>query len=328
VRAHRPRAIWSTFPIPTAHLIGHALHRLTGIPWVADFRDPMVQQGDPADPALWKAYERVERLTLSHAQLNVFTTEGTLALYQARYPQVAREQMAVVENGYDEEVFTSLTDSHAERGSKLVLLHSGAIYPLERDPSRLFAALRRLRDEGVLSPGSFLLRLRATGHDAAIGQTIRSERVGDLVELAPPLPYRDAILEMMHAAGLVVLQADEVQTQIPAKVYEYLRAGRPILALTDPGSDTGQLMRRAGVSHIARLDSVDAIADAVRDFVQRLRDGSLAAPGGPVVSSASRRNRTRELAALLDRVAEGDAAVKRAHAGRPQRDHGVGSSRS
>ena len=43
IRKHRPQAIWSTFPIATAHMIGLALHRVSGLPWVADFRDPMVE---------------------------------------------------------------------------------------------------------------------------------------------------------------------------------------------------------------------------------------------------------------------------------------------
>ena len=47
LRRHRPRVIWSTFPIATAHLIALTLHRLSGLPWVADFRDPMTER-DPA----------------------------------------------------------------------------------------------------------------------------------------------------------------------------------------------------------------------------------------------------------------------------------------
>ena len=54
IRRARPSVIFSTYPIATAHLIGLALHRLTGLPWVADFRDPMAQEGYPADPRIWR----------------------------------------------------------------------------------------------------------------------------------------------------------------------------------------------------------------------------------------------------------------------------------
>jgi len=49
-RKFKPLIIWSTYPIATAHLIGYALHRLTGLPWIADLRDPMAQDGYPESP--------------------------------------------------------------------------------------------------------------------------------------------------------------------------------------------------------------------------------------------------------------------------------------
>ena len=52
IQRFKPQVIWSTYPIATAHLIGKALHQKSGLPWVADFRDPMAQQGYPADPKL------------------------------------------------------------------------------------------------------------------------------------------------------------------------------------------------------------------------------------------------------------------------------------
>ena len=57
IRELKPAAIWSTYPIATAHLIGAELHRKTGLPWIADFRDPMAQDGYPADPVIWNAFK-------------------------------------------------------------------------------------------------------------------------------------------------------------------------------------------------------------------------------------------------------------------------------
>jgi hypothetical protein len=310
VKRYGPCALWSTFPIPTAHVIGRCLHERTRLPWIADFRDPMVQPGDPADPRLWRAYERVEQRTIASSQLDVFTTEGTCALYRSRYPEKPPSQFAVVENGYDEEVFRSLPARPTSRrsGGALLLLHSGAIYPLERDPTQLFLALNDLRSRGTFSAESLQVRLRATGHDADIAKLVESTGVADIVKLAPPLPYREAIAEMVAADGLLILQAGQVRTQVPAKVYEYLRAGRPIVALTDPGGDTARVLATAGVRHIGAIDSREDVVRLIQDFIVSVRSGTVPGPDPAYVERASRRSRTRQLAALLDRVTAGARA--------------------
>src|SRR5690606_23034129 len=68
VRKLRVRAIWSTFPIATAHLIGATLATRTGLPWIADFRDPMAQPNHPPDPAARASFLRVERRAVELAR--------------------------------------------------------------------------------------------------------------------------------------------------------------------------------------------------------------------------------------------------------------------
>ncbi|MBK8750839.1 MAG: hypothetical protein IPL99_03955 [Candidatus Competibacteraceae bacterium] len=121
-----------------------------------------------------------------------------------------------------------------------------------------------------------------------------------MIELAPPLPYREALEEMLRADGLLVLQAANCNDQIPAKIYEYLRVGRPILGLTDPVGDTAGALRRAGVAYIAPLDDAEAIAAALADFIAQIQTGSLLPPTAEAVSASSRRQRSAELARLLD----------------------------
>ena len=105
---------------------------------------------------------------------------------------------------------------------------------------------------------------------------------------------------MMRADGLLVLQARNCNEQIPAKVYEYLRCRRPIIALTDPPGDTAEMLRRAGIDNIARLDSSEDIAHELRRFLDTLRRGAPILPNEAFMTAASRLERTRELARLLD----------------------------
>jgi glycosyltransferase involved in cell wall biosynthesis len=305
VRRYRPAALWSTYPIATAHLIGAALRRRTGLPWIADFRDPMAQDGYPADPKTWQAFKAIEDEALHQAACSAFTTPGAARMYRQRYPDVAAGRVAVIENGYDEESYAGLAASPPLNPGRITLLHSGIVYPSERDPTQLFVAMRRLRGTGELRAETFSLRLRAPVHDAMIGKLAAEHGVADLIEVLPTIPYRDALEEMLRADGLLVLQAANCNEQIPAKLYEYLRARRPVLALTDPAGDTAGVLRAAGLTDIARLDSAEEIRAALARFVERIGAGTAALPLAEHVAGASRRARTRELAALLDRVSGG-----------------------
>ncbi len=303
-RRLRPSAIWSTYPIATAHAIGSTLHRCTGLPWLADFRDPMAQEGYPADPAVWRSFKRIEAGAMAAAKFSVFTTRGAASLYRDRYPAHAMN-VRVIENGFDEEAFAGLPAwEDAVTQPPYLLVHSGIVYPSERDPSKFFAALRALRRSGRLSPRDLLVRFRAPVHEDLIHRLAAEFEIQDFIEVAPALPYRDALREMCVAAGLLVLQAANCNQQIPAKLYEYLRAGRPILGLADPVGDTAQALSAAGVRHIAALEDQEAMETAIERFVNDLRTAGAASPDVDLVRRASRRERTRELAALLDRAIE------------------------
>jgi hypothetical protein len=298
--------IWSTYPIPTAHQIGAALHLRSGVPWVADFRDPMAQDGYPEDPVTWRAYKAIEQRTVALATRSVFTTPGAAREYRERYREVPADRFAVIENGYDEPTFAAAQLHTMATGplhaGRVTLLHSGVVYPSERDPTQLFQALAGLKGRGAIHAANFSLRFRASDHDALLARLAQEHGVADLVELLPPVPYGQALAEMLRADALLVLQAANCNAQIPAKLYEYLRAQRPILALTDPAGDTARVVLQAGVPAVAPLDSAEAIAALIGGFVAEAdrRHTWVARPQG--VNLASRDARAVELARLLDDV--------------------------
>ena len=305
----KPDVIWSTYPIATAHVIASALHRKTGIPWMADFRDPMAQDGYPADPLTWQRYKDIEADAAGHARYCVFTTPGAARMYQQRYPAAA-SRIVVLENGYDEESFATVTPKGSLPASSLglsapgsrplILLHSGIVYPSERDPTQLFEALGRLKAEGRLSPADVHIRFRASVHDDLLQSLAQAHGAQDFIELCPPIPYREALAEMLAVDALLVMQASNCNAQIPAKIYEYLRAGKPILALTDPEGDTAGVLREAGLSDLARLDSASEIISLLPALVRSWREGTMTLPSAKSVQRASRNGRSQALVTLLE----------------------------
>jgi glycosyltransferase involved in cell wall biosynthesis len=306
VQKYRPDVIWSTYPIATAHLIGEAVHTRTGVPWVADFRDPMAQSDYPADLRTRRHFELIEAATLAKAARSVFVTPGAAEHYRRKYPEAA-QRIQLIENGYDEESFSSLPaqSPHAMNGAPapVTLLHSGIVYPSERDPTQLFAALQRLVREGRLAPGQMTVKFRAAVHNELLDDLATRYGVADFIQVLPPIGYREALAEMQSVDGLLVLQASNCNQQIPAKLYEYLRCGKPIIGLTDPAGDTAALLQRAQGPLVAPLDHADSIAALLHRFMSdaQLRDSAV--PDAAFVATVSRRARARELAELFEGVA-------------------------
>lgn len=307
VRHHAPSAIWSTFPIATAHLIGQRLHERSGLPWIADFRDPMAQEGYPEDPLVWRSYKAIEERAMRSAARVVVTTPGCARLYRDRYPGTPADHIAVIENGYDEDSFAAAEAGARAAGrldpQRLVILHSGIVYPSERDPICLFAALAQMKERGAFTGQPVVVRFRAAVHEALLHDLARRFHVQDLVEVVPATTYRGALEEMLRADVLLVLQAANCNQQIPAKLYEYLRARRPIIALTDPAGDTAGVLERAGLDSVAPLDSADAIVRLLSATLERVRAGRAALPSPASVEGASRLARTRELVRHLEEIA-------------------------
>jgi glycosyltransferase involved in cell wall biosynthesis len=302
VRRYRPEVLWSTYPIATAHLIGWGLHAITGVPWVADFRDSMTEPHYPPDATVRGVYRRIERAAVAHAARAVFTTPGAREMYARRYPRVPVDRWAVIPNGYDERSFVE-----AEReprppnraGAPLVLVHSGLLYPSERDPRAFFAAVAELKRQGRVSPATLRIVLRASGYDEDYRPMLRDAGIDDIVHFEPPIAYRDALAEMLAADGLLLFQASNCNHQIPAKLYEYLRARRPILAMTDPGGDTAAVLAQAGIDTVVPLDSKAAIAEGLERFLESLLRGSAPVVSAAAVGRYSRRSQARDLATVL-----------------------------
>lgn len=303
IRKHRPNAIMSSFPIATAHLIAYDLHRLTGLPWVADFRDPMAQDEYPKTQAEWNCYRRIEEQTVTHAAACTFTAPSALEYYRKRYGDGLAATSHIIPNGFDEQVFAELEDmprAGRTAGSPLTFLHSGLLYPWERDPVPFFCALKTLKANGFWRRHPSRFVFRASGFDAHFAHIVRALGVEDLVEFRPRIDYRSAVREIMDADALLLFQAANSNFQIPAKTYEYLRAGRPVLAVVDPGGDTAALVHQHDGNVVVDIDAEDAIRCGLERMLGLLSETPPAVGNRVDTRKYSRIESARALAGVLD----------------------------
>lgn len=310
VRKHKPDAIWSTYPIATAHHIAASVAEKSGLPWVADMRDPMVEIDPytglefPEDPDIRRSRLRIESLVMQRSSRVVFCTAGARRICIERYGAEVAGKFDVIANGYDESTFEQAETTQAETAKKegFVLLHSGTVYPgSDRGPEELFKAIRSLAAKRHL-PHGFRLVFRAPGHTEYVTNLIGEFRLSSYVKVEPQVTYRVALEEMLQSDALLVIQGPSSNPAIPAKLYECFRARRPLFALVHPAGDTAALLTSLGAGVTAPLDDTDAICAALAKLFSGIQAGEQFNVSDAELPVFSRANQTGELARLLDKL--------------------------
>ncbi len=304
VRERKIDVLYSTFPIMSAAVIGLWLQRFTGLPWVLDLRDPMGQDDCGNDRLVRGVWNKVERACMRRVSRVIFTAESTRRIYLERYPEFLKPEMCVlISNGYDEADFRHLELSAigpVPAGRRIRLVHSGLIYPVERDPRPMFSAVGRLKKMGRLSADRVQIVFRAPGSEDLYRRLLTERDIEDLITLEPHMPYRQALQECAEADGLLLFQAADCDMQIPAKAYEYLRIGKPILALTTHAGDTATLLREVGGATIVNIASEDEIYEGLSSFIDALRVGTHPVPDKEKIQRYTREGQAGQLARVLD----------------------------
>jgi glycosyltransferase involved in cell wall biosynthesis len=245
VRAHRSEpiaALLSSSPPVTAHCIAGLLHRATGAPWIAELRDPWNLTAPPGLLST-RADRLLERWVYTRADRIVVTTDGLADELRRRGGSVAAK-IRVVRNGFDEADFASLA-TRSPPQSGFTILHAGACLPPYRDPRCFLAALRLCLERGDLPPETRVVFLGAgDALHASLRGWVSAMGLDGRVHIGGRIPHRQAIASMLRASLLLLLQDWEAhRTSIPQKAYEYLRSGRPVLAIAPATSDTAALVR-------------------------------------------------------------------------------------
>lgn len=263
----------------------------------------MTEEDYPRNPTVFKLYRWLERKVMQHARYVVVTTPGVKRVYEHRYGDVCKKKIKIIQNGFDENKFAAVESSLTQTlkneriTTPIRLVHSGVIYPEERDPEPLFLAISELKKEGKLSAEGLSVELRSTGHDDVFGEMLSKHDIEDIVRLLPAITHEENIADMLSADALLLLQGSTCNEQIPAKAYEYIRADKPIIALTDEKGDTGQLLESLGVGIIAALESKDEIKEKLVQIETICRE--FHSLDSREIESFSRQSETKELAQLL-----------------------------
>lgn len=249
------RVVFSTSPPIGGHLAALWLKRQRDLKWVADFRDPLKGNfgrgrhfpGSLIDPFL-------ERLFFDHADALIANTEAAAAFWSRRSPR-HRSKIHVIYNGFDPET-PQLQAAPIPLRPHRVLLHAGSLYTPFAKPWRLLDAFARLLNKGLIRPEAMRLRLVGEIVDEPSLRRFPSfrvlERAGSLECTPVHIPVDEARRAMSQSDYFLVLDRDSPHgvLQLPAKLFEYIQIGRPILAWTSPGAPVEQVLALSGIPHV------------------------------------------------------------------------------
>lgn len=312
IRRDQPMALYSTAPPWSAQVAAYAVSKLSGLPWVADFRDPWARAPwrESQPDRQRRAGVRLESRVVRRASAILFATPANRDEYAAHYGPALARKFFVVPNGCDPEEFRDVPRRTPD--DLFTLLHAGSLYG-QRSPVPLFQAVAGAIAKGTIDRRRFRVQLIGTSTlDRDITSAISDLGLGDIVVSSPRVPRREIIQAMASASALLALQPGTT-VSIPGKVYEYLAMGKPLFALCEEG-DTAHLIRSSGVGVVVTAKEVAAIESGLArllDLASRpvvppdphLYDGNRAAEAAMAVIASVGRV-AGEAAATIDRHAE------------------------
>ena len=295
-RQRRIDVVITTSPPASVHLVGAAVTKASGARWVADLRDSLVAHPHRrAERRLVRAKEKTSEWV---ARL-VAQSDGIVAVSDAIADEARalhpKGPVAMIANGSDFDDFDGL---EYRRGERFRITHTGSFFG-KRDPRPFLTALAQSGlDAEVRFLGDFRSADRSWAEELGLGDRLR---------ILPYAPRRESLELQRDSEALLLLIPDaggRGKGVLSGKVFEYLAAERPILALVPPDGAAADLIRETGAGLVVAPDDVEGIRSALAELEGSRRAGEL--DGTPLSQEwrdrLSRRTRAKDYATFLEEV--------------------------
>jgi glycosyltransferase involved in cell wall biosynthesis len=292
----KPEIIFASAPPNTGLMIASRLARIHKIPWVADFRDLWVDNPYYSEPGWRKRIDAILESRILRSAAGLVTVSP---IWAEQLRQRHRKDATVVYNGYAEEDFPPLAQP-AGPGEILTIRYMGSIYRGFRDPSALFSAIALLPHQ---LRSCIRVEFFSDAGDAVL-DSAAAHRVENAVAVKPRVPYRRALALQMEADVLLLLQSSDQRDEgnLPAKLFEYLYARRPILFIGYERGIAARLVIERGAGLVS--NSPVEIRDQLQRWFEDKRAGRLASFDASVCVGLGRDDQYAKLERLFEEILE------------------------
>ena len=305
LKEHPVDLIVSTGPPQSMHLIGRKLALETGLPWIADFRDPWTKIFYFKHLSMTHATERwhhkMEKKVLDDATAVVAVSP----LVQQDFQAMTKTPVELITNGFDECDFHQEPFKMAEGGPQqsFTITHTG-LFAADGNPTVLWEVLA----EKCRTCEEFrkLLRINLIGKTDE--QIVKAAQDAGLGENVYDLGYQHhaRAVDEQRKASLLILplrKEPEYKAVLPGKLFEYLASYRPILGIGQPDGAMSMILDSTRTGVVFDWEDKAAIAKYIDECWEKHLEGCLRVEGSDI-SQFTRRNLTRRMAQLFEEVTE------------------------
>lgn len=303
--------VFTTVPPWSALITGALLRGLTGRLWVADFRDPWTDNTFVYFPSMLRRAidQHLERACLERADavLSINDSEIEVLRRKTRYQD---KPFVAIPNGWDRRDFPHLTQVRAGlpplvlTDGRIVLLHPGSAY--QGEPLPLLWGLDRLAAAGDVDLDRLLFHFIGAVHPYDRQTIERSAHSHRFRFDSHRVPHEQALHLMQEAHILLLLLLRKGPNITSGKIFEYMVAGRPVLASGARNGVAGRLVRECGIGCVVEPADTEGMAQVLRSLIRDYAHfaSEVYRPNWAEIDRYERRRLTEELAHTLDRVAD------------------------
>lgn len=238
IKEWKPDLIFSTSPPPTTSLIAHDLAKWSGLPWVADFRDPWTRiyylEGAPQMKWAKRKNASLERRCLQRATAVTTVSSGF-------FEGQANDKFTMLPNGFDPADYPAKTSMDKNR---FVVRYFGQ-WKDNQQAEAFFKALQKLAQKNTC-PKLSIETFGTCSH--AISQRLKA--ISELlpVTINPFVPKKEAVNLMMQSGILLMVIGKSKMARhiLSTKIFDYLYAERPILGFGPPEGEAAKVLLQTG----------------------------------------------------------------------------------
>lgn len=296
--------IYSSSPPHSIHILSLFVGKFLNIPYIADFRDDWV--GGVLDQSPTVLHDKIADFLLKFVLRKATFVTATSRFIVHSLAERAQEKdimfhvkhpkYVTITNGYDEDDFTNFRNKKTD---KFTIVYSGSFTPVHH-PYPFIVALKELLREHPKWKNDIIFYHIGKYFGLDFPNLVEKNGVAEIVKTEGYLPH-SRVIEFLEKSNLLLLtltMGDYGKSIIPGKLFEYFRAGKPILAIAPEDGAVGELIQQTNSGVVCNEDNISGIKDTIKRFYLNWKKNSPALIPEHI-DYFERKNLTKKLSEIL-----------------------------